>query len=578
MRLLFTGRAVRAARQAHLTPVIALVDCHRAYSQAIHRWPKKRALVLTQDGRSVASKAGSSPPPAAPSYTSFEQHLVDQAQPNKVLSQDGSSGILIASRPHTLDATSNLSPSITNLLDRRLYLQPDHPICITRKLIESVFSPPVFETNIATNPVVTAADNFDALGFPADHPGRSKTDTYYVNEKHVLRTHTSAHQLHAFSRLATKNKFATVESRDDEYSGYTICADVFRRDSIDRSHFPVFHQMEGARVWKNRQARDRELSRFELWKQRKEDIKRDLQELPQIDIKVDDPNPAFHFERNPPQDRHDHEEIRLVAAHLKRSLEILVAKVLTAAREADPNTDGAQAKEPLKVRWIEAYFPFTSPSWELEVFWQGEWLELLGCGVVKQELLEKAGCGDQVAWAWGIGVERLAMLLFGIPDIRLFWSQDKRFLSQFKEGRINKYEPFSKYPECYKDVAFWISASPAAASPILEVESRGSIGAAAAAGGDARKASPDETQTAAFHENDVMEIVRDVAGSLAEDVKLVDEFIHPTNGRKSLCYRIVYRSLERTLTNEEVNKMHEEVVGRLAGELGVELRVKRDRG
>jgi phenylalanyl-tRNA synthetase alpha chain len=52
----------------------------------------------------------------------------------------------------------------------------------------------------------------------------------------------------------------------------------------------------------------------------------------------------------------------------------------------------------------------------------------------------------------------------------------------------------------------------------------------------------------------------------------VDEFVHPTSGRKSLCYRIVYRSLERTLTNEEVNKMHGEVVARLASELDVELR------
>ena len=69
-----------------------------------------------------------------------------------------------------------------------------------------------------------------------------------------------------------------------------------------------------------------------------------------------------------------------------------------------------------------------------------------------------------------------------------------------------------------------------------------------------------------------MEIVRDSAGSLAEDVKLVDEYVHPTSGRKSLCYRIVYRSLERTLTNEEVNQIHGEVVARLASELDVELR------
>jgi phenylalanyl-tRNA synthetase alpha chain len=70
-----------------------------------------------------------------------------------------------------------------------------------------------------------------------------------------------------------------------------------------------------------------------------------------------------------------------------------------------------------------------------------------------------------------------------------------------------------------------------------------------------------------------MEIVRDVAGDLAEDVTLVDEFVHPTSGRKSLCYRINYRSLERTLTNEEVNAMHEEVGRRMVGSgLGIKLR------
>jgi len=446
-------------------------------------------------------------------------------------------------------------------------MRPDHPICITRKLIESVFSPPTYENHIASNPVVTAADNFDGLGFPVDHPGRSRTDTYYLNENHVLRTHTSAHQLHAFSRLAT-NSSTTGQTQLPGYSGYTICADVFRRDSIDRSHFPIFHQMEGAHIWGYKPSKTKQDSRYELFKRRKNEIAGDLYDLPSHGLKVQDLNLPFHKD-NPAQAKHDHEEVRLMAKHLKKSLEILVAKVLTQARDAGGSMVGT-SQEPLEVRWIDAYFPFTSPSWELEVFWQGEWLELLGCGIVKQELLEKAGCGDKIGWAWGIGIERLAMLLFGIPDIRLFWSQDERFLSQFKEGRITKYEPFSKYPECYKDVAFWISAAPAAATPVAETDSRG--GVASAAGGDSRKASPAESQPAAFHENDIMEIVRDSAGSLAEDVKLVDEFVHPTSGRKSLCYRIVYRSLERTLTNEEVNQMHGEVVARLASELDVELR------
>ena len=585
MRLFATGHAVRIARHARLACVESTVGFRRALSNAVPGQsapqpppPQSSSYTIsphekTRNGPGSSTNIGPAltfhaPPQGGPlSRTPFEQYLVDEEKPNTVLNHAGLSGIAISSQPHTFDATTNLSPSILGHLDRRLYMQPNHPICITRKLIESVFSPPVYENHIASNPVVTAADNFDGLGFPVDHPGRSKTDTYYVNETHVLRTHTSAHQLHAFSRLATKPNNVS-QTQQPGYSGYTICADVFRRDSIDRSHFPVFHQMEGAHVWSYQPSKWKGDSRYELFVRRKNKIAKDFHKLPSHDLKIEEPPLYFHA-GNPAQSEHDQEEIRLMAQHLKKSLELLVSRVLTHARDAGGIMVGT-SQEPLQVRWIDAYFPFTSPSWELEVLWQGEWLELLGCGIVKQKLLERAGCEDKIGWAWGLGIERLAMLLFGIPDIRLFWSQDERFLDQFKEGRINKYEPFSKYPECYKDVAFWISAAPAATTPVTETDSRG--GVASAAGGDARKASPAESQPAAVHENDVMEIVRDTAGNLAEDVKLVDEFVHATTGRKSLCYRIVYRSLERTLTNEEVNKIHGEVVARLASELKVELR------
>jgi phenylalanyl-tRNA synthetase alpha chain len=69
-----------------------------------------------------------------------------------------------------------------------------------------------------------------------------------------------------------------------------------------------------------------------------------------------------------------------------------------------------------------------------------------------------------------------------------------------------------------------------------------------------------------------MEIAREVGGDLVEDVRLVDEFAHPKTGRKSICYRINYRSLERTLTNEETNEMHERLRTLLVKRLGVELR------
>src|SRR5437773_1978168 len=65
------------------------------------------------------------------------------------------------------------------------------------------------------------------------------------------------------------------------------------------------------------------------------------------------------------------------------------------------------------------------------------------------------GVPSQLGWAFGLGLERIAMLLFSIPDIRLFWSQDPRFLSQFSTSSptsITRFTPFSKHPSCYKDV------------------------------------------------------------------------------------------------------------------------------
>ncbi|KAJ6072747.1 hypothetical protein N7467_010832 [Penicillium canescens] len=437
------------------------------------------------------------------------------------------------------DQWTNTPDTILSHVGRRLYLDENHPLAITRKLIESQFPAPSYGNYSEKNPVVSTKHNFDVLGFPADHPGRSRTDTYYVNDKTVLRTHTSAHQQAYFQQIARNEK-----TRPDEV-GYTVIADVYRRDAIDRSHYPVFHQMEGAMLWK-RPATDP----LPASKETAAKIMADVEKIPKHDVVVEDPNPTIHDQRNPLQsEHHSAEEVEAVAAHLKRSLEMMVIKIFTEASKAAAASSGGDVEaEPLKVRWVEAYFPFTSPSWELEVFWQGDWLEILGCGVIKQDLLINSDVPDRIGWAFGLGLERIAMLLFNIPDIRLFWSHDERFLSQFRAGHIARFEPFSKHPACYKDVAFWL---PSAAV----------TGGGSAAGG----AVP-------FHENDVMEIVRLVGGDLVEDVTLIDEFTHPKTARKSMCYRINYRSLERTLTNEEANEIDLKVREKLVGDLGVELR------
>jgi phenylalanyl-tRNA synthetase alpha chain len=424
-----------------------------------------------------------------------------------------------------------VSSNIAASVGRQLHLQKDHPISITRQIIESNFPSPTYKYHNSFFPVVSKHQNFDSLGFPQAHPGRSRTDTYYINKDTLLRTHTSAHQADTF--------------RANESQGYLISADVYRRDAIDRSHYPVFHQMEGARMWDRSKVTGGDIAKA---------VYEDLAGLPEHDMKVEDPNPPFHPQRNPLQlGHHSEAEAEAVAAHLKRSLELVVVDIFSRARAASTAGNVEATAEPLRVRWIEAYFPFTSPSWELEIFWQGDWLEVLGCGVVKQALYINADVPEQLGWAFGIGLERIAMLLFEIPDIRLFWSKDKRFLEQFEglsknlDG-IKRFVPFSKHPACYKDVAFWLRST------------------SSSAGGGSQANSQD------FHENDVMEIVREIGGDMVEDVKMVDEFMHPKTGRKSLCYRINYRSLEATLTNEEANGYHRLVEKALVDKLGIELR------
>lgn len=315
--------------------------------------------------------------------------------------------------------------------------------------------------------------NFDSLGFPPDHPGRARSDTYYLNATHVLRTHTSAHQLDLF--------------RTNPTPGFLVSADVYRRDAIDRSHYPVFHQMEAARSW--------DLSSTPL-----AEIEAESAELATLTrgLHVEDPNPPFHEQRNPLQPIHHPEAAAVVATHLKRSLESVVVALFGSA----PGAEGA----PIKVRWVEAYFPFTTPSWELEVLWQGTWLEVLGCGIVQHPILAAAGMPpSQIGWAFGIGLERIAMVLFGIPDIRLFWSRDERFLRQFRKGEVVRYQEISRFPAAWRDVSFWLPE-----------------GAGGAGGAGGHGVSPaGGAGVAPVHENDIMELVRSIAGDMVEDVALV---------------------------------------------------------
>lgn len=342
-----------------------------------------------------------------------------------------------------------MSPTVLSRMDRNLHLHPRHPISIIRQLIESHFQD--YATFNHFSPIVTTQQNFDDLLIAPDHPSRSRSDNYYLNATTMLRAHTSAHQLQG------------LRSGSDRF---LITGDVYRRDEIDASHYPVFHQMEGLRYFDQKRARTQ--------------VDADLQQSSRgvlENIRVVDETAEQQLDKpdNPVQACHTLEAVEPVAAHLKYTINTLVRKLF--ADEPD-----------LEVRWVDAYFPFTSPSWEVEIKYKGEWLEVLGSGVVRQELMKKAGLHDKIGWAFGLGLERLAMVLFGIPDIRLFWSEDERFINQFTPGKIQKFQPFSKYPPCIKDISFWLPEG-------------------------------------AWHENNFCEVVRDVAGDLVENVKLVTFFV-----------------------------------------------------
>jgi phenylalanyl-tRNA synthetase alpha chain len=250
---------------------------------------------------------------------------------------------------------TNITPSIISKTALRLHTQPSHPLGILRALIEAHV--PDYAHLSSLSPIVSPFKNFDELSFPKDHPGRSVTDSYYINKDLMLRTHTSAHEVEVFRRGETK---------------WLLTADVYRRDEIDGSHYPVFHQMEGARIFTANASGMKEVE---------EDNARLSRHLDSSDIVIED---IPHISpSNPCQECHDPRYSELVAINLKLSLNSLILALFGGAT-------GASSTNPLRVRWIEAYFPFTSPSFEVEVYFRGKWLEILGSGVVRQATLDTA--------------------------------------------------------------------------------------------------------------------------------------------------------------------------------------------
>jgi phenylalanyl-tRNA synthetase alpha chain len=206
---------------------------------------------------------------------------------------------------------------------------------------------------VATGPEAeTEYYNFTALNFPYAHPSRLETDTLYLDygdvpEEVLLRTHTSPMQ-------------ARYMEQHDPPVHIVVPGRVFRRDAMDATHTPVFHQVEGLAV--------------------DEDI-------------------TF------------------------RDLKGTLAQF---AREFfGPET---------QVKFLPHHFPFTEPSAEMHAFTNGRWLELLGCGMVNPAVFEYVNYDPEAVtgFAFGFGVERMAMVRYGITDIRSLYDPDVRVLEQFR--------------------------------------------------------------------------------------------------------------------------------------------------
>lgn len=134
------------------------------------------------------------------------------------------------------DDYSNLTPKILSYVGRNVHLQKNHPLSMVRQRITNYFyqqytSPkgtPLFSVYDSLSPIVTTKQNFDSLLIPENHPSRAKSDCYYVNREYLLRAHCTAHQ---------------VDMLRSGLDNFLIVGDVYRRDEIDSTHFPVFHQV-----------------------------------------------------------------------------------------------------------------------------------------------------------------------------------------------------------------------------------------------------------------------------------------------------------------------------------------------
>ena len=228
-------------------------------------------------------------------------------------------------------------------------------------------------------------------------------------------------------------------------------------------------------------------------------------------------------------------------------------------KEVLSNTIKSIYPENIKYRFHKDNFPYTLESLEVEVFDNGKWLEVLWAWIVHPSVLESLWIDSEKynGWAFGFWIDRLAMAFKKIPDIRILWSFDKRILSQW--WNYEAYKQVSNYPAITNDISFIVEKN----KFIQDFE-------------ETKKSWEVELTTQT--ENDSFEIAwiaRDVWENLIEEVKVTDIYENDKKfwkNKKSITIRITFRSLERTLKNDEINEMYLNIREKLEKDLGYELR------
>ncbi|MEL0260491.1 MAG: phenylalanine--tRNA ligase subunit alpha [Halieaceae bacterium] len=332
--------------KAEATAAIESAEDSAALEKLRVEWLGKKGRV-TDLLKSLGQLAADERPKVGAEINAVKQLLNEQIGERKETLQQAAIAAQLAAE--SLDVT---------LPGRREDLGALHPITRTIDRMAAYFAALGFEV-VEGPEIEDDYHNFEALNIPAHHPARAMHDTFYIDDTHVLRTHTSGVQVR------------TMETREPPLR--VICPGrVYRCDS-DLTHSPMFHQVEGLLI---------------------------------------DENVSFG------------------------QLKGIIQDFLHAFFEQDA----------LAVRFRPSYFPFTEPSAEVDiqcVKCAGEgcricsgtgWLEVMGCGMVHPRVLEMSGVDTErfQGFAFGMGVERLAMLRYGIGDLRLNFENDLRFLAQFR--------------------------------------------------------------------------------------------------------------------------------------------------